>query len=134
LRGSWRTTRGAPHLDATNRQVDVVEEGIELAVRVRLPPLEDSGLQVRPLGKSQMVLGVQPLVHCPAWQARFSRRLEQAADAQHGQAGQQAFVAVRRGDGKEVEVQHTPRLATDDLATLRTAALEGSASPCFRIR
>ena len=28
-------------------------------------------------------------------------------------------------DGKEVEVQHTPRLATDDLATLRTAALEG---------
>src|SRR6185295_17889196 len=28
-------------------------------------------------------------------------------------------------DAKEVEVHHTPRLATDDLSTLRKAALEG---------
>ena len=28
-------------------------------------------------------------------------------------------------DANELEVPHTPRLATDDLATLRTAALEG---------
>jgi len=28
-------------------------------------------------------------------------------------------------DGTEFEVQHTPRLATDDLAMLRTAALQG---------
>src|SRR5258706_3980185 len=57
------------NLEATNRRVDVVEEGVELAVRVRLPPLEDSDLVVRPLGKSQMILLCSRWVisqHCKA--------------------------------------------------------------------
>src|SRR5258706_14411797 len=31
-------------LDATNRRVDVVDEGLDIAMRVRKPPLEDSDL------------------------------------------------------------------------------------------
>ena len=31
-------------LDATNRRVDVVAEGIDVALRVRPPPLDDSDL------------------------------------------------------------------------------------------
>ena len=37
-------------LDATNRRVDVVEEGLDFAIRVRLPPLENTDLAVRQLG------------------------------------------------------------------------------------
>ena len=31
------------HLDATNRRVDVIGEGIDIAIRVRPPPLQDRG-------------------------------------------------------------------------------------------
>ena len=36
-------------LDASNRHVDVVEEGLDIAMRVRKPPLEDSDLAMRKL-------------------------------------------------------------------------------------
>jgi DNA-binding transcriptional LysR family regulator len=113
------------NLEATNRRVDVVEEGFELAVRVRLPPLEDSDLVVRPLGKSQMVLV------CSRWfiaqhgkpgSADDLSKLPTLSMAKPGNKHSWQFVGA---DGQEVEVHHTPRLATDDLATLRTAALEG---------
>lgn len=35
------------HLEATNRRVDVVGEGLDLAIRVRPPPLEDSDLVLK---------------------------------------------------------------------------------------
>src|SRR5579863_2884986 len=47
-------------LDATNRRVDVVEEGLDFAIRVRLPPLEDTDLAVRQLGVSIFVLVASP--------------------------------------------------------------------------
>ena len=36
------------HIDATSRRVNVIEEGVDVALRVRRPPLEDSGLAMRP--------------------------------------------------------------------------------------
>ncbi|CDK98208.1 putative transcriptional regulator [Magnetospirillum gryphiswaldense MSR-1 v2] len=41
------------HLEATNRRVDVIEEGFDLAIRVRMPPLEDSGLIIKVLERHQ---------------------------------------------------------------------------------
>ena len=35
------------HLEATNRRVDVVAEAMDVAIRVRPPPLEDSDLVMR---------------------------------------------------------------------------------------
>lgn len=46
--------------DATNRRVDVIEEGLDFAIRVRLPPLEDTDLAVRQLGLSTLVLVASP--------------------------------------------------------------------------
>jgi hypothetical protein len=46
--------------------MDVVEEGIDVAVRVRLPPLEDSELTVRALGKSRALASrLRPKAHQP---------------------------------------------------------------------
>lgn len=50
------------HLEATNRRVDLLSEGIDLALRVRFPPLEDSDLVMRILGDSP-----QRLVAAPHW-------------------------------------------------------------------
>ena len=43
-------------LDATNRRVDVVDEGLDIAIRVRRPPWEDSDLAMRAFGPDQMIL------------------------------------------------------------------------------
>jgi len=48
------------HLDATNRRVDVIQEGFDLALRVRFPPLEDSDLVMKILGESTQCLVASP--------------------------------------------------------------------------
>jgi len=106
-------------------RVDVVEEGFDVAVRVRFPPLEDSELAVRPLGKSSLLLV------CSRWfiaqhgkpaSADDLSKLPTLSMARPGNRFTWEFVS---DDGSAIEVPHVPRLATDDLATLRTAALEG---------
>ena len=47
-------------VEATNRRVDVIEEGFDLALRVRRPPLDDSGLVVRPLSTGSAILVGSP--------------------------------------------------------------------------
>src|SRR6266852_1878135 len=47
-------------LDATNRRVDVVDEGLDIAIRVRKPPLEDSDLVMRAFGPDEMILVASP--------------------------------------------------------------------------
>src|SRR3981189_3489287 len=47
-------------LDANNRRLDVVDEGIDVARRVRKPPLEDSDLAMRVFGPDEMILVASP--------------------------------------------------------------------------
>src|SRR6478736_1204699 len=47
-------------LDATNRSVDVVDEGLDIAVRVGKPPLEDSDLVMHAFGPDEMILVASP--------------------------------------------------------------------------
>jgi DNA-binding transcriptional LysR family regulator len=112
-------------LEATNRRVDVVEEGFDVAVRVRLPPLEDSELAIRPLGKSRLLLV------CSRWFIAQHGRPTSADDLSKlptlsmARPGNRFTWQFRSEGESEIEVSHVPRLATDDLATLHTAALEG---------
>eukprot|EP00102_Acyrthosiphon_pisum_P017609 XP_008189085.1 PREDICTED: HTH-type transcriptional regulator PtxR-like [Acyrthosiphon pisum] len=62
------------HLEATNRRVDVVGEGLDLAIRVRPPPLDDSDL-----GPASA-----PTLSPPGQEAEH-----QPEQAQHNGAGQQ---------------------------------------------
>jgi len=43
-------------LESTNRRVDVIREGFDLAIRVRFPPLEDSDLVIRKFADSSQCL------------------------------------------------------------------------------
>jgi DNA-binding transcriptional LysR family regulator len=113
------------HLEATNRRVDVIQEGFDLAVRVRFPPLEDSDLVMKVLGDS-----AQCLVASPELIKRFPR-LRVPADLH---AMPSLDVARAQGahswqlngpDGAAVVLPHVPRLVTDDMTALRVAALAG---------
>lgn len=48
------------HLEATDRRVDPVGEAIDLAIRVRPTPLDDSTLRMRSLGERRQCLLVSP--------------------------------------------------------------------------
>jgi len=108
--------------DAFNRRVD---EGLDIAMRVRKPPLEDSDLVMRTFGPDEMIL-----VACPALIAEHGKpqtlddiaRMPTLSMASAGERSTWRFLGMA---GEPTELTHSPRLRTDDLFTLRRAALLG---------
>lgn len=47
-------------VESTNRRVDVIRESLDMALCVRFPPLEDSGLLMKILGESTQYLVASP--------------------------------------------------------------------------
>lgn len=47
-------------LESTNRRVDVIREGFDIAIRVRFPPLEESELVMKVLAESRQCLVAAP--------------------------------------------------------------------------
>ena len=110
----------------TNRVVDLVEEGIDIALRVR-PTLDDSGsLVVKQLG-----LTCGQLLASPALLARQGRP-EKPEDlamldtvAMSAVDGRSSWTLLGPG-GQEYVHQHQPRYVADDLQTLKLAVLAGT--------
>src|SRR5471032_9459 len=110
-------------LDATNRRVDVIEEGLDIALRVRLPPLEDSDLTMLPLLTSQRILVASPSLlaqHTTPTHLDDLKPMPTLAMANTNEKYQWHFLAPQA-----IAFTHHPRLATDDLETLREATLRG---------
>jgi DNA-binding transcriptional LysR family regulator len=112
-------------LDATNRRVDVVEEGLDFAIRVRLPPLENTDLAVRQLGLSVLIL-----VGCPSLTKRFPapkslESLKEWPTLSMASNNEKYVWNLADAKGQTISWPHQPRLATDDLASLRDAAMQG---------
>ncbi|MBE7619458.1 LysR family transcriptional regulator [Komagataeibacter sp. FXV2] len=111
------------HLDSTNRRVDVLKEGLDLAIRVRFPPLASSDLVMRTLDTStQCLVAAPPLVrHPPASPADLNGF--PSLDFHTGPGAHSWLLENRQG--QTATIFHEPRLATDDMAVLREAALIG---------
>jgi len=113
------------HLEATNRRVDVIQEGFDLALRVRFPPLEDSDLVMKVLGDSRQCLVASPalLERYPPLQVPADLHAVPSLDLGRSQG---AYIWQLEGpDGAAVALPHAPRLVTDDMISLRVAALAG---------
>lgn len=120
-----RFPRVTVQLESTSRRVDVIAEGIDIAIRVRVPPLEESDLVMRALAPS-----TQRLVASPALLDGASAPLRPADLAGFPSLD----FAPAHGDhqwcldgpgGASVRVTHQPRLITDDMIQMRLAALTG---------
>ena len=113
------------HLEETNRKVDVVAEGLDLAIRVRPPPLEDSELVMRVLSDRGQCLVASPgllerfgLPAGPADLARFpSMDLGQPQDEHRW--------VLEGPDGARAEIRHQPRYVTRAMLALKAAAVAG---------
>ena len=113
-------------LESTNRRVDVIREGFDLAIRVRFPPLEESDLVVRKLADSQ-----QRLVASPSALKELSRPLLPAdLAALPSLAWDPAKLEhewqLDGPDGATSTIRHRPRFVTEDMVALRLAALRGA--------
>ena len=113
-------------MQVTNRVVDLVEEGIDIALRVR-PTLGDSGsLVVKQLGATCGHLLARPeqlrrqgIPATPDDLARLDTVAMSSAD------GRSAWVLLGPA-GQEFVLQHRPRYVADDLQTLKLAVLAGT--------
>ncbi len=109
---------------ASNRPVDVLGEGMDLALRVRFPPLQDSDLVMRVLCDSP-----QRLVACPELVAQLPQPLAPAdlghvASLDWGPPRDHVW-QLDGPQGARAEVRHAPRYITDDMTALREAVLRG---------
>ena len=112
-------------VEATNRRVDVIEEGFDIALRVRRPPLDDSGLVVRLLSTGSAVLVGSPELLQRCGRPTGVDDLARMPSMGFGWvAGRHAWGLVAP-DGSTHVHAHTPRLTVDDFSTLRQAALDG---------
>lgn len=109
----------------SNRAVDLVEEGFDLALRVRLG-IDDSGsMVVKQLGPTHSLLVASPALL--ARQGRPANPQDLAAMDTASMAAVDGLASWRlRGPGGQTAlVQHRPRLIADDLLTLLQAARDG---------
>lgn len=112
------------HVESTNRRVDVIGEGFDLAIRVRPPPLAESDLVMRRFDERTVRVVASP-------ELLRTRHITLPADLaglpslDFGPAGGEHRWRLFHTDGSMAEVRHVPRLVTDDMAALRAAAIAG---------
>ncbi|MBP6116558.1 MAG: LysR family transcriptional regulator [Neisseriaceae bacterium] len=114
------------HLDASNRAVDVVGEGFDMAIRVRPGPLADSELVLRVLAERGQCLVASPkLVKAMGGLPDAPADLAEWPSLAIGQP-QNAHVWTLFGpEERQVALHHRPRYVTTDMVALRDAALVG---------
>ena len=95
-------------LEATNRRVDVVDEGIDIAIRVRVPPLEDSDLAMRSFGGVADDPGGKSRAHSRSWTAASAHGHRANADTVDGDRRETALMAFRRRGFKTCRTDSQP--------------------------
>lgn len=113
------------HLEATNRRVDLLAEGMDVAIRVRPPPLEDSELVLRVLSDRGQCLVASPVLVERMGVPKTPADLNGWPSLGLG-SPQQGFRWTLYGpEEAEVVLSHIPRFVTTDMIALRNAALAG---------
>lgn len=110
-------------IESTNRKVDVIHEGIDIAIRVRMSPLEDSELVVKRLGNSRQMLVASPALI-------DGRNMTPAAlselPALHWGWVQSDYSWRLQGpNSATAHISFQPRIVTDNLSLLCQSAVAG---------
>jgi DNA-binding transcriptional LysR family regulator len=112
-------------LHVSNRRVDVLNEGFDVALRVRSNPSGEDGLVMRSFRQMN-----EFLVASPAYLERVGRPKEPAQIAERDTLGYAPEVDRQVWDltgpnDESVRVEHSPRVVCHDFIVLRAAVLAG---------
>ncbi|QGZ31687.1 LysR substrate-binding domain-containing protein [Stutzerimonas stutzeri] len=113
------------HVEATSRRVDVIKEGLDMAIRVRFPPIEDSDLAMKVLSNSPQRLVAAPGLFVDRPLPRGPADLAGLPSLDFDQADKQHAWQLDGPDGVTAHVPLRPKLVTDNAETLHQAALAG---------
>ncbi|MFL9573619.1 LysR substrate-binding domain-containing protein [Acinetobacter baumannii] len=114
------------HLEVTNKNIDLLNDGIDIALRIRFPPLEDSDQVMKIFAKNpQCIVG-----HCELVQQHGMPEtpLDLCGYPSIGLGNSEQksiWTLYSRENGKIEKVIHTPRLIVNDMIGVRDAVLRG---------
>jgi DNA-binding transcriptional LysR family regulator len=121
-----RYPRVVLHVEETNRRVDVVAEGLDLAIRVRPPPLDDSDLVLRVLSdRGQCLVASPALIAAQGGNPLGPADLAGWPSMDLAPAKEMHRWRLVGADGASADVRHQPRYVTGALLALRDAAVAG---------
>ncbi|MBI5279127.1 MAG: LysR family transcriptional regulator [Burkholderiales bacterium] len=113
-------------MQVTNRVVDLVQEGIDVALRVR-SSLEDSGsLVIKNLGLTHGLLVASPQLLQRQGTPESVDDLQRLPTVAMSSADGQATWHLQDAGGRVYPFQHRPLLSADDLFTLKFAVVHGA--------
>jgi DNA-binding transcriptional LysR family regulator len=109
----------------TNRRVDIIEEGIDIAVRVRERLDSDADLQVKIVGRTAQVMVASPDFVSAYGQPATPQDLSKFPTLGRGELLGPDRWAVTNAAGDHVEIAHEPRLLASSFSIQRQAAIDG---------
>ena len=112
-------------LDSTNRRVDVINEGVDVALRVRTKPTGEDGVIMRTFGQSRHLLVASSTYLNERGRPRSPEDLPQHATLSFEPEPDRQTWELQDANGHTARVEHTPRLVTHDFPVLRASALAG---------
>lgn len=118
-----------PHLHVSDRFVDLVHEGFDIAVRSHVAPLPDSGLVQRRLSEERIIVVAAPSYLERRGTPRAPSDLA-AHDGINAGAGAKDW-RLRSTDGAECVASPRARLGVDEAGMLAQAALDGLGVACL---
>ncbi|WP_075323392.1 LysR family transcriptional regulator [Acidithiobacillus albertensis] len=113
-------------LEASNRRVDLLGEGVDVAIRVRPPPLPDSELIQRILAERSQCLVVSPTLGLQARRIQQPDDLVKLPSMGLGSLQQNHHWELFGPQNAVVIRTHQPRFVTTDMIALRDAAIAGA--------
>ncbi|MEX7609630.1 LysR family transcriptional regulator [Enterobacter asburiae] len=112
-------------LEATNRRVDLVGEGVDIAIRVRPRPFDDSDLVLRVLADRGHCLVAGPALIQRLGEPVVPSELSAWPGLSMNEGKHIHKWALSGPGGAKAEIHYHPRLISTDMLALREAAMAG---------
>jgi DNA-binding transcriptional LysR family regulator len=111
-------------LHSTNRRIDVLNEGIDVAIRVREKPTGEDGLVMRTFGQERQLLVASKAYVDQHGHPQRPEDLSQHATLSFDPEDHQTW-ELRDANGVASHIEHNPRLVCHDFPMIRSAVLAG---------
>jgi DNA-binding transcriptional LysR family regulator len=109
----------------TNRRIDLIEEGVDIAVRVRDKLDSDAEFQVKILGRGNTSLFASPAFLAERGHPKTPADIPNYPTVGHTERAGFDRWLLKDSNGNEESIVHQPRLASTQFEMLAQAAVEG---------
>ncbi|WP_193165325.1 LysR substrate-binding domain-containing protein [Microbulbifer hainanensis] len=112
-------------LDSNDRNINLIEERVDIAVRARDSALQQPGLVARRIASGRFILAASPAFFDSAGQIDSPEKLAECDTLGGLAGGEKQIWSLVTADGHSARVEHRPRLLCSDLSVQYEAAISG---------